>query len=53
MTKKFPRIPHLPWSPGGTNDDKRLPEYIIPMLFGSRKYHSGYREIRWLESLFN
>lgn len=24
MSKKFPRIPHLPWSPGGTNDDKRL-----------------------------
>lgn len=21
---KFPRIPHLPFSPGGTNDDKRL-----------------------------
>jgi hypothetical protein len=21
---KYPRIPHLPWSPGGTNDDKRL-----------------------------
>lgn len=33
MNKKFPRIPHLPWSPGGTNDDKRLPEYIIPMSF--------------------
>jgi len=24
-TAKFPRIPHLPWSPGGTRDDKRLP----------------------------
>jgi hypothetical protein len=24
-TTKFPRIPHLPWSPGGTRDDKRLP----------------------------
>lgn len=24
MTKKFPRMPHLPWSPGGSNDDKRL-----------------------------
>lgn len=21
---KYPRTPHLPWSPGGTNDDKRL-----------------------------
>ena len=24
MSAKFPRICHLPWSPGGTNDDKRL-----------------------------
>lgn len=24
MSKKFPRIPHLMWSPGGTSDDKRL-----------------------------
>lgn len=24
QTKKFPRIPHLPWSPGGTSEDKRL-----------------------------
>lgn len=24
MSKKFPRIPHLIWSPGGTSDDKRL-----------------------------
>ena len=23
-SNKYPRIPHLPWSPGGTNDDKRL-----------------------------
>lgn len=23
-SSKFPRIPHLPWSPGATNDDKRL-----------------------------
>lgn len=23
-SKKYPRTPHLPWSPGGTNDDKRL-----------------------------
>lgn len=33
MSNKFPRIPHLPWSPGGTNDDKRLPESIIPVCF--------------------
>lgn len=24
FTEKYPRIPHLPFSPGGTNDDKRL-----------------------------
>lgn len=24
LSKKYPRTPHLPWSPGGTNDDKRL-----------------------------
>jgi len=24
MSNKYPRMPHLPWSPGGTNDDKRL-----------------------------
>lgn len=24
MTDKFPRTPHLPWSPGGTRDDRRL-----------------------------
>ncbi len=21
---KYPRTPHLPWSPGGTRDDRRL-----------------------------
>ena len=25
MSAKYPRSPHLPWSPGGTSDDKRLP----------------------------
>lgn len=24
MSQKYPRSPHLPWSPGGTNDDRRL-----------------------------
>jgi hypothetical protein len=24
MSPKYPRTPHLPWSPGGTNDDRRL-----------------------------
>ena len=24
MSPKYPRIPHLPWSPGGTRDDRRL-----------------------------
>lgn len=24
VTSKFPRIPHLPWSPGATRDDKRI-----------------------------
>lgn len=24
MSDKYPRTPHLPWSPGGTNDDRRL-----------------------------
>ena len=24
MGTKYPRTPHLPWSPGGTNDDRRL-----------------------------
>lgn len=24
MSEKFPRIPHLPWSPGCTNDDRKL-----------------------------
>jgi hypothetical protein len=23
-SNKYPRTPHLPWSPGGTNDDKRI-----------------------------
>ena len=23
-SEKYPRTPHLPWSPGGTNDDKRI-----------------------------
>jgi hypothetical protein len=23
-SQKFPRIPHLPWSPGGTRDDRRM-----------------------------
>ena len=26
MSAKYPRSFHLPWSPGGTNDDKRLPD---------------------------
>ena len=25
MSDKYPRTPHLPWSPGGTSDDRRLP----------------------------
>lgn len=25
MSSKYPRTYHLPWSPGGTNDDKKLP----------------------------
>lgn len=29
---KFPRIPHLPWSPGGTADDRRLSS--VPSLLG-------------------
>jgi len=24
QTTKYPRLPHLPWSPGGTRDDKRM-----------------------------
>lgn len=24
MSAKYPRTPHLPWSPGGTSDDRRL-----------------------------
>lgn len=24
MSEKYPRTPHLPWSPGGTSDDRRL-----------------------------
>jgi hypothetical protein len=24
MSPKYPRTPHLPWSPGGTSDDRRL-----------------------------
>lgn len=24
MSAKYPRTPHLPWSPGGTSDDKRM-----------------------------
>jgi len=24
VSDKFPRIPHLPWSPGGTRDDRRM-----------------------------
>ncbi len=26
MSAKYPRTFHLPWSPGGTNDDKRCPD---------------------------
>src|SRR5688572_23836103 len=26
MSAKYPRSFHLPWSPGGTSDDKRLPD---------------------------
>ena len=26
MNRKYPRIPHLPWSPGATSDDRRLPD---------------------------
>lgn len=26
MSAKYPRTFHLPWSPGGTNDDKRIPD---------------------------
>jgi len=33
MSKKFPRIPHLPWSPGGTRDDRRLDESLILKMF--------------------
>jgi hypothetical protein len=28
---KYPRTPHLPWSPGGTSDDKRMLD-VGPLL---------------------
>lgn len=28
MSAKYPRTFHLPWSPGGTSDDKRLPDAV-------------------------
>lgn len=33
MSAKYPRTPHLPWSPGGTSDDKRLE--LVESLVGS------------------
>ena len=36
MSKKFPRIPHLPWSPGGTRDDRRLTEDYLSNFIGNR-----------------
>lgn len=32
MSAKYPRTPHLPWSPGGTRDDKRLT--VLDQLYG-------------------
>lgn len=36
MSAKYPRSFHLPWSPGGTSDDKRLPDVAaligVPIL---------------------
>lgn len=32
MNAKYPRTPHLPWSPGGTRDDKRLS--VLDQLLG-------------------
>lgn len=29
MSDKFPRIPHLPWSPGGTGDDRRMTDVVV------------------------
>lgn len=34
MSIKFPRIPHLPWSPGGTRDDRRLAENHLSNFIG-------------------
>jgi RNA ligase len=31
MSAKYPRSLHLPWSPGGTNDDKRMAD-VTPLL---------------------
>src|SRR5262245_55730831 len=31
MSEKYPRTPHLPWSPGGTRDDRRLTD-VEPLL---------------------
>jgi hypothetical protein len=31
MSAKYPRSFHLPWSPGGTSDDKRMPD-ISPLI---------------------
>jgi hypothetical protein len=31
MSPKYPRTPHLPWSPGGTSDDRRLAS-VDPLL---------------------
>src|SRR5690242_1754361 len=31
MSARYPRMPHLPWSPGGTRDDRRLTS-VEPLL---------------------
>jgi hypothetical protein len=36
MINKFPRIPHLSWSPGGTRDDRRLSDFSLINFIGNR-----------------
>lgn len=41
---KYPRTKHLPWSPGGTNDDKRMTDVEPNAFFPTRgRYESRRR----------
>jgi hypothetical protein len=44
MSDKYPRTPHLPWSPGGTSDDRRLEHaraFVGPEIVITEKLDGG------------